>query len=135
MNTAPELLEAAADLIAEKGWTRFYLTAFNGSHCAVGALIVADGGCIVTTPLARDVLRVLAEKVDPNDEILLALGYDAQSRDRGAWPVVARWNNTVAENGKEVVQLFRDTAWELRAADLIEEVGALAADEKELVSA
>jgi hypothetical protein len=110
MRTVPDLLEAAANVLDNEGWTTMYLTEpfGGGRHCAIGALLVADGVDPMgrTSPLLRPALSALADK----------LGDKGDNYDASDWDIVAKWNNYSARDGEEVSQLFRTTAQELRTA-------------------
>jgi hypothetical protein len=121
VTTVPDLLNAAADILNDGGWIRYYLTdpfGGPGGHCAIGALLAADSddGLVSNrhqSPLVKEALQIIAEKLDPDNRILLGdLNYN-KDRDSAAWPIVARWNNTIAKDAQQVIQLLRDTAQEL----------------------
>lgn len=125
MKTAPELLEAAANLLADRGWIRLYLTEpFTGQgHCAIGAVLQANGTDArkrKVTPVVRKVLTLLAERVDPDGKIgidLLRAGGHWETV--GDWETVAYWNNTIATDGDQVIDLFRGLAQSLREKELV----------------
>jgi hypothetical protein len=90
--TVPDVLNAAADLLEEKGWTQKVAEDSQGRHCLVGALDYA----------ARD----LPGAVKTFDDALEAV----QQRLPGGW--VVNWNDTPGRTAEQVIALLRRVAAE-----------------------
>ena len=95
-----DVLEAAADVIEERGWCQNFLMSEDGRVCLMGAVIVATGEDLVPfqTVCGRD---PMAERAFGVVEEFL-----------GRWPSV--WNDHAAQDKYEVIDLLKSVAKECR---------------------
>jgi hypothetical protein len=105
-----EILEEAANYLAEHGHTKHALMDDEGRVCAVGALRMVTGSMYGSAPLYPSVIAVAADLgVDLDND---PIGYSAEGR---AWNNVVKWNNAPERTGEEVIDQFLLTAAALRA--------------------
>ena len=92
--TIPEILECAADYIANIGWIRDEIGTVNGPSCALGAISEASGFDGIAAHKAEDAFRSY-------------LGTD-----------IACWNDDEDRTAGDVILALTDCAAELRCKEL-----------------
>lgn len=109
--TPADVLDRAADLLEERGWTRYTLESDTGCLCAVGAINVAwfgkPRGSVVSGvwecgSIQEQAISALVTEVSP---------YAIEPRYG-----VMDWNDEFAKNKRQVVATMRRVAKKLRAA-------------------
>ncbi len=116
INNAADLLDAAAEVVEERGWCRYTLESSDGRVCARGAMFVAltgraEWGSITrysAVPTFAEVTKMRAEAA-----VLRAVGHVLDPKARWKHDL-AVWNNEVASSADEVVDALRAAAKNLR---------------------
>lgn len=104
-----DILEMAADILERDGWTKGAYEGVTGSHCAVGAIRVA----------LRDLNLNQRKEGQVCTELLPGIGLkvpllpDGDTRWNAPSDII-RWNDSQAETSYQVIDLFRNTAKDLR---------------------
>ncbi|MFY2788494.1 DUF6197 family protein [Rhodococcus sp. MALMAid1271] len=112
--TLSEILNRAADLLADKGWNRGYYQSPEGCLCAVGAITLAAGGCF-----SYDEDGTPDDFQGPNDDsrgIYAAMEAVEQAVSGSVGVDAARdlvtWNDDPDRTQQEVIDTFRSVAKE-----------------------
>lgn len=88
-------LEAAAELLETKGWTRGLYWDETGAHCAVGALLEVTGGVPFIRPVGFRVNAAIEVMGFSNEALFMY------------------WND-IQESAEPVIELMKQTAKDLR---------------------
>lgn len=100
MTKEQQLLAKAADILEERGHTKYILEDHSGGVCAIGALNIAHHGC--SRHRGGDGVYSAVKLV----ETALGLRPDRWSR----LGPLAEWNNANCRTGAEVIDAFRQCA-------------------------
>lgn len=105
---AAEIIDGVADYIDENGWTRGALHGPGGTVCILGGISEVRQAYGLHTADAR--LAAATEKIQ---EII---GEETHHRTNS----IPSWNDRLAENSDEVVELLRFAAADMRADDIVD---------------
>ena len=98
-------LRKAAKIIEKKGVFIRGHQSYHGQHCALGAIGVAKGRGYA---MQGDIEVEMLAKMLPTPQQMPKDNYNSGSDDPKDWCArVARWNNMVARNGKDVACRMR----------------------------
>jgi hypothetical protein len=105
--TTSQVLNRAADLIEERGWGKGPLSMFGEvGLCVMGALYAAETGALASGSNDENAYDT-AERCPAGQAVVAHLGDRLYPPDD---PQMWRWNDLVASDGKQVIEVLRATA-------------------------
>jgi hypothetical protein len=107
-----DVLDRAADLLEERGWTRRILEDDNGCLSALGAINMAWYG----SPGGRFAASGGLERNPVRESAIMALQTEINPYGGDPEYVIVNWNDSFAKNKRDVVATMRRAVKRMRAA-------------------